>query len=259
MPMPVTLALRAAEREARMWSKLWRSAAFTNFGGPVLMLLTLGIGVGGLIDSAPPELLGLDYLDFITPGLMVGAVAQTAAMASLWPVMSGHRWIGFYYAEVATPLRPQDVYAGQVIWVSTRATLQASVFLLAGTLIGGVSSWLAILAVPAAALTAMAFTAPLSAFAATQDSDVSFDLIVRVAIMPLYLFSGTLFPIEQLPGALQLATKFFPMWHGVELARNSTTGSLPVVESLVHVAVLCGYIAVGWIWGVRTFKARLTP
>jgi lipooligosaccharide transport system permease protein len=114
-----------------------------------------------------------------------------------------------------------------------------------------------VLAIPAAGLCATAFCALLSAFAATQSNDISFGVIIRLVIMPLFLFSGTFFPVSQLPGWLEAAARFSPLWHAVELCRAATVGSAELGATLVHVAVLIGLIVVGWLWGTRSFTAKL--
>jgi len=248
--------LRATEREARVWSKLWISSSFSTLIAPVLLLIAMGVGLGSLVETDPAELHGLDYIEFIAPGLLVATAVQAAAGSSLWPVMAGQKWLGFYHAMVTSPLRPGDVFGGQVIWTTLRSTMSAVVFLVAATLLGAVLSAWGVLAVPVAGLTSLAFAAPLTAFAATQDSDAKFDVIIRMAIVPLYLFSGTLFPIEQLPLGLRALAMLFPLWHGVELARAATTGAFSIGD-LGHLAVLGVYAAVGWRWGVRTFARRL--
>lgn len=256
--MPAVESLRAAERELRVAAKTWRSNAFGVLIAPVLTLAALGIGLGGLVTADRSELGGLEYLDFITPGLLVAAAVQSAASASLWPVMAGHRWLGFHYAEVASPMSATDVYAGQVVFVGLRAALQSAVFLAAGVAFGGVGSGWAVLAVPVAALTSVAFAAPLAAFAATQDTDAYFDALLRVFIVPLYLFSGTVFPIDQLPSGIRIVVELFPLSHGVALARSATTGTADVA-AFGHVSVIGLYVVAGWWWGRRTFARRLTP
>lgn len=257
--MPVTSTLRAAEREIRVSSRLWRSNLFSVFLAPVLTLAALGIGLGGLVDAESGDLGGVSYLDFITPGLLVASVVQTAAGTSLWPVMAGHRWVGFHYAQVATPMSAVDVFGGHVVFVVWRAALQATVFLVAGAMLGGVGSGWGILAIPAALMTAVAFGTPLAAFAAVSDNDSFFDVIIRVIIQPLYLFSGTVFPIEQLPDGLRVVVQLFPLAHGVELARAATTGTGAGVAMVGHGAVLVAYVLAGTWWGRRAFARRLTP
>jgi lipooligosaccharide transport system permease protein len=106
-------------------------------------------------------------------------------------------------------------------------------------------------------LCAAAFSAPLAAFAATQETETTFPLILRLAIVPLFLFSGTFFPVDQLPGWLQPLAALSPLWHGVELCRAATTGSVEWGWAALHVAALAGCVACGWRWGTHTFTRRL--
>ena len=105
---------------------------------------------------------------------------------------------------------------------------------------------------------ASVFAAPVAAYSASCDSDVAFDPLMRLGATPLYLFSGTFFPTDQLPLLLEWATKLFPLWHGVELARMATTGSGRWLAA-VHLLVLLGYVATGFAWGRATFARRLSP
>lgn len=257
--MGVPVRLRLVEREFYAFRSLWRASAFSIFVAPILVLLALGVGLGGLVELDRGDLEGVEYLDFVTPGLAVAAAVQLAAGGSLWPVMAGHRWIGFYHAAVSSPMSSADLFDGQVLWAGARAALQTVAFLIAGAALGGVDSPWGILAVPVVALTCLAFAAPLAGFAAWADTDAAFDVILRVVIVPLYLFSGTVFPIEQLPVGLRVVVQLFPMAHGVELARAATTGSADVLAVLGHGAVLVAYTSIGWIVGRRAFARRLTP
>jgi len=190
--------------------------------------------------------------------LAAGAV-QNAAGSSLWPVMGGMKWMRIYHAAVATPLRPSDVHMGYILWIGALTALHAIPFVVVAALFGGVPSAWGILAVPAAALCALAFCAPLTAFAASQETDSSFPVLMRLLVLPLFLFSGTFFPLSDLPVGFRPIAWVTPLWHGVELCRGATTGSLGLGAALLHVGVLSAYVAVGTIWGARTFTRRLTP
>jgi lipooligosaccharide transport system permease protein len=86
---------------------------------------------------------------------------------------------------------------------------------------------------------------------------MTFPLILRLGIVPLFLFSGTFFPVDELPAGLRAASAVSPLWHGVELCRAATTGSVEWGAAAVHVAVLVGCIGAGWWWGRRTFTRKL--
>jgi lipooligosaccharide transport system permease protein len=172
--------------------------------------------------------------------------------------MAGTKWVRTFHAMVSTPLRPADVYGGVVGWTAARAFAGATVFLVVAALLGAVLSPWGVLAVPAAALCAAAFAAPLTAFSATQETDARFPLIMRIGILPLFLFSGTFFPISQLPDVLQPLCVLSPLWHGVELCRGATTGSIDFWPAVGHVAVLVACVLAGWRWGTRSFTRKLS-
>jgi lipooligosaccharide transport system permease protein len=249
--------LRVVEREARVFRRLWRGSVYSSFLTPVLFLAAIGLGLGGLIDERNDTVAGLDYLTFVAPGLLAASAMQTAAGESMWPVMAGTKWVRTFHAMVATPMGAADVYGGLVVWIAVRVAISASAFLLVAAVLGGVPSLWGVLAVPAAVLCAAAFAAPLAAFAATQDTEMIFPIIIRLGIVPLFLFSGTFFPVSDLPDGLQVASAVSPLWHGVELCRAATTGSIDWAAAVLHVAVLIGCIAAGWWWGTRAFTRRL--
>jgi lipooligosaccharide transport system permease protein len=252
---PVT---RIVERDVRVFAKLWHAFAFSTFLMPVLFLAAMGVGLGGLIDEHR-SVEGLSYLHFVTPGLLMAAVMQQAAGESLWAILGGVKWDGRFIAMVATPLTASDVYLGALSWVVLRTIAAASAFLAVATLLGGVVSPWGLLAIPAAVLCALAFAAPLSAWSITRESDVPFSMVMRLGVVPLFLFSGTFFPVSNLPAAIRPLAWLSPLWHGVELGRAATTAEVSWPAAAGHLAVLLGCTIVGWWFGRRTFAARLTP
>lgn len=255
--MTALLAARVVEREARVYRRLWRGSVFSSFVGPLLFLTAIGVGLGNLVDDGTRDLGGVDYLVFVTPGLLAAGVMQNAAGESLWPVLAGTKWLRYFHGMAATPLRPSDVYLGYVSWIGVRAAVTSLVFLLVATPLGGVVSPWAVLAIPAAVLTALAFASTLTAYSATRENDVTFSLIIRLGVVPLFLFSGTFFPVEQLPSGLRPLVFFSPLWHGVELCRSATTGTGGLWEVTMHTVVLLGVVAVGCRFGVRAFTRKL--
>ena len=256
--MPTPPVVRVMEREARVFVRLWRGLVFSTVLSPVLFLAAMGLGLGGLVKAHSGNVAGLSYLDFVAPGLMVASAMQIAANEAMWPVLGGVKWVNNFHAAVATSITAGEVAVGYLLWVVVRAIGASTVFLVVAALLGAVPSAWGVLAIPAAALCAAAFSAPLAAYSATVDSDLSFPVIMRVGVLPLFLFSGTFFPISQLPGWLRPVAALSPLWHGVELARGATTGTLHLGADLVHVAVLLACVAAGLLWGRRTFGRRLT-
>lgn len=255
----IRTSLRVTRRELSFFQKTWKGVSFTMFVAPSLYLVALGVGLGGMIDEQVVDLGGLDYLSFVVPGLAVAGAVQIAGGSALWPVMAGHRWIGFHRAMVNSPIDPHAIVSGYLLWLAARSTAQASVVLAVGAALGGVHGWWALLAPPAAGLAAAALAAPLMAYTATCDSDKAFDPLMRVVVTPLYLFSGTFFPVDRLPEALAWGVRLFPLWHGIELARALSTGTGPTWPPVASLAVVLAWAGGGWWAAQRTFTERLTP
>jgi lipooligosaccharide transport system permease protein len=254
----VRVAARVVEREARVYRRLWRASIVSSFLTPVLYLGAMGLGLGGLVDSRHGSVDGTSYLVFVTPGLLAAGALTSAAGNALWPVLSGFKWIRHYQAMAAAAPSPRDIYDGVVAWIGCQVTITTTGFLVVATLLGGVRSPWAALAVPSAVLGALSVAAPLAAFSATQDSDATFPVLMRLAVFPLFLFSGTFFPVSLVPSAVRGVIYFSPLWHGVELCRAATTGRGGWYD-VWHVVVLVGCIGVGGWFGRRTFARRLTP
>lgn len=251
------LVFRALERELLVWRLTWRGSAFSAFVQPVLFLGAMGLGLGGLIDDRSASVDGLRYLEFVAPGLLVASAMLSVAGDALWGVMAGVKWMGQFRSMVHTSVAPGDVYAGRAMAAGLRAGVAATAFLVVATLLGGVRSWWAPLAVPVAMLLALATSATLSAYSVTRESDQTFSLIMRLGIIPLFLFSGTFFPVSQLPDAVEPLAWVSPLWHAAEAARMATAGGLgPIV--LAHVGVLVAVVAVVTPLGIRAFERRLT-
>jgi lipooligosaccharide transport system permease protein len=249
--------VRVVEREARVFRHLWRGSVFSSVLTPVLFLAAMGVGLGNLIDQRSGGAGGVSYVEFIAPGLLAANAAMFAAGEALWPVLGGIKWMRTSHGMVATPIEPADVYHGLVLWAALRDILAATAFVVIAALLGAVPSFFGVFAIPAAALCGAAVAAPLAAFAATQDSDVTFSLILRLGLIPLFLFSGAFFPVSQLPDWARPIVAVSPLWHGVELCRAATTGHGHAPAIVAHIAVLGLFVLVGSFFGRRTFTRRL--
>ena len=241
--------------------RTWKGVAISRFLTPVLFLAAMGIGVGRLVDRASGGVGGVPYLDYVVPGIVMASVMQWAVGESTWPVMTLIKWNQMYAAMLAAPARVADVLRAHWLVISLGIAWSAAVFIGIAALFGGVRSWWALLGVPIAVLTAMAFVAPLFWFAASTESEEGFTTIFRLVVTPLMLFSGTFFPVSQLPVWMQPLAWATPLWHGTELARPSFLGDpLGAGHSgwwVVHVAALTAYVVIGG-WGARrAFRARL--
>jgi lipooligosaccharide transport system permease protein len=235
------------EHRAATYRRTFRASAFTSFLTPLLFLTAMGLGLGGYVDrSGGAALGGLTYLQFLAPGLLAATVMQSAAFEATFPIIGGLNWQRTFHAMYATPLSPRDIALGNLAWMAIRLTMVSSVFTVVIVLFGAAHSPLVLLGIPVAVLTGMAFAAPIAAFSATQRTPNRFNVIFRFGITPLFLFSGTFFPITQLPTFLQGVAWLSPLWHGVDLTRGLVLGTFvdnpPVM--LAHVVILSVIVAV---------------
>jgi lipooligosaccharide transport system permease protein len=250
------------ERQFLHFTRVWRTSLLGALAQPVLYLLGMGLGVGSLVDrgaSSGDILGGVSYLAFIAPALVAVATMQVSAQDSMWPMMDGFKWSNAYRAMTATPLTPAHVAGGLALWHATRALITATGVAVALLLFADTRTWGLVLAVPAGVLTGLAFALPITAWTATREVDGSFPVILRFGIIPMFLFGGVFYPVDQLPAAAAWVAMATPLWHGVELARAAVLGTLGVADAAVHVAVLLGYTAVGYLLCRVTFVRRLAP
>lgn len=252
-------ALRAAQGWAIGYRRLWRSSLFTTTVVPVIYLAAMGVGLGSLINRNPQgsPLDGVDYLTFLAPGLLAAAAMQTAAVESTWPVLASIKWVGTYKTMLASPLGILDVALGHLLWMALRVTLTSVVFTAVIVGFGAARSPEVVLAVPAAVLTGMAFATPITAYTATLERDIGLAALMRFVIVPLFLFSGTFFPVSQLPDAIRPVAYATPLWHGVELCRSLALGTARPTTVFVHVAYLGAWAAGGAALAVVRLRRRL--
>jgi lipooligosaccharide transport system permease protein len=240
--LPVGLGSRRAmlliERNVYVYRTGWL-VIVSGFFEPLFYLLSIGLGIGGLVgDVAGPDGTPIPYAMFVAPALLATASMNGAIAESTFNVFFKLNYQKTYDAVLATPLAPGDVALGEIGW---------SVI----TVLGLVASPWAVLAVPAAMLLAFAFAAVGMAATTFMRSWQDFDMI-QLVVLPLFLFSGTFYPISVYPEPLQLVVQLTPLYQGVDLIRALTTGAIdPGI--LVHVV----YLAVMGLAGLAVVGRRL--
>ncbi len=241
------------------WRRTWRGSVITNFVSPVLFLLAMGVGLGSYVDDggATRSLGGVDYLDFLAPGLLAATVMQNAVGASTWPVMGAIKWDRTYQAMLATPLRVRDVLVGNLWFVAARIVLTATVFLIVLVAFGVARSPWALLALPAAVLVGMAHATPIFAYSAALQRETGFMLLFRLGVIPMFLFSGAFFPVSQLPLVLAGMAQVTPLYHGVELIRGLVLGTPDLLADAGHLGYLLVWLVGGFWLADRSFTRRL--
>jgi lipooligosaccharide transport system permease protein len=235
----------------------WRGALFLYVITPLLFLGAMGVGLGGLVGRSRPSIEGVTYLQFIAPGLLATTAMQTASADMTYPIMTRLVWNKSYEAMLNTPLRVRDLLAGELLWLTARLLAVSTLFYAVALAFGAGRTPTAVLAVPVAALTGLAFGAPVLAFSATQSGDNGFNALNRFVVLPLFLLSGSFFPLAQLPLVLQGVAWALPITHGVELCRELFLGRAGGVASLAHLVVLLAFAGAGVAAARFTLTRRL--
>ncbi len=253
------LSVRAFLCWLTVYRRIWRSSIWSSVLGPLFYLGAMGFGLGSLVDRhGTASLGGVSYLAFVAPAILASSVMNTAMGEASYPVFGSVKWNKIYIGAQASPLRPADIFRGHLMFMTMRIAMNAAVVTVFMWAFGATRSAWVMLAWPAAVLTGLAFAAPIAAWAVTVKMENSFAYLFRFGMMPLMLFSGTFFPLSQLPGWLRPLAYATPLWHGVALCRALSLGSgVGLLGALGHVAYLAALAAAG-IWaGARTYRRRL--
>jgi lipooligosaccharide transport system permease protein len=254
--------LRVVEGLWTWYRRNWRATAVSSLLQPVLLLVAFGVGFGSLIGTsgrAAQATGGVPYLMYLAPALLAVGAVQTAAFESSYPVLSAFKWRRTYEGVAATPITPGQLADGQLTWIALRLTLSGAVYLLVITLFGAVRGPGVLVALVFAVLCGMAFSASLVAFSAAQEREGSaFAAVFRFVVLPMTLFSGTFFPISQLPRAVQPLAWISPLWHGTELARGAALGTLQLWPAAGHITYLAALLVVGVQLSRWQFRVKLT-
>jgi len=254
----VALALRPLEFFFAQYRRVWRGTVISSVVTPVVYLLALGVGLGKFVRQ---DLVyngeSFDYLDVVAPALLAATAMQVASFEASWPVLSAIKWSRQYHAMLAAPLRVKDLLVGHQVFIALRILSTVTVYLAVIAAFGAVKSPLAILAIPAAGLVGVAFAAPIAAWGAYTESDASFVAIFRFLILPMFLFSGTFFPVSQLPAPFEAVAYATPLWHGVDLCRQLTLGEVVVPSAIAHVVFLTAWIVASLTLAVISYRRKL--
>jgi len=235
----------------------WKGSIVSSILEPVLFLAAMGISLGTLVDQGGRLDQGVGYLVFLAPGLLAATAMQTATFESTYAIMGALKWNKTFEGILATPVQVRELVTGHLLFVLFRLVTSLSVFLAVMAAFGALVLPLGFLALPAAVLTGLAFSAPVVAYAGWIQNDAGFAALLRFGIVPMFLFSGTFFPVDELPGVLQPVAYATPLWHGVSLTRGLALGDIQPTVALINVAYLGVLLLVG-VWLARhQFEKRL--
>ena len=231
-PRPRLLGAFTPFRAQRIWEKnfiayrrLWK-VIFSGFFEPVFYLFAVGIGVGALVGEVPgPGGTLVPYAAFVAPAMMAASAMNGAVIETTFNIFFKLKFQKVYEGVLTTPMQPSDIAIGEIGWALLRGVVYSTAFVGVMFALGMTKSWLAVFAIPAATLVGFAFGAVGLAATTWMRSWQDFDLVTLVT-MPLFLFSGTFYPIDVYPPLIQSIAKISPLYHGTELLRGFTLGAL---------------------------------
>ena len=250
-------ALHVFEYDLAGYRRTWRSSLGVSLFLPLFFLSAMGLGLGGLVNRNSGGVGGVSYLAFLAPGLLAATAMQAAMGEMSFPIMAKVKWIRSYEAMLATPLGVREILLGELLWLAFRLATISVLFMLVMAVFGLLRTPAALLAAPAALLTGLAFGAPMFAFSVTQENDSAYTYLFRFVMMPLFLFSGTFFPLDRLPSPVRELAWLSPLSHGTALTRGVTLGNLGAAEAVAHVAVLAALVLAGALAGRVTLRRRM--
>ena len=255
---------------AEMWIRRMRgyqwTVLMTAVGTPLVYLLGMGTGLAVLIDgNSDAGFPGgggttVSYLVFLAPALVATAALMVSSEENTYTVMGGFKWHRTYYGPNASPLSSGQIASGHVLGLMFRLLLTTGIYYVFLLLFGAVpnpgTGWLMVFT---AMLAGMAFGMPLLAFSATLKEDKGqFAMVQRFIVMPLFLFSGTFFPLETLPLGVRWIGWVSPLWHSTELGRVLSYGHPePAGLTAVHLAYLLALAVIGLVLARHNFTRRL--
>jgi lipooligosaccharide transport system permease protein len=240
---------------AYVWSMLTMA-----LGTPLLYLLAFGVGLATLVtgNTGPAGVDGVSYLQFVAPALLVMATVAVASEEFTFGILLGFKWNPIFIGMNAAPLTGRQIIDGSFLFIGIRALVTVVIYYGIGVLFGGLSGPWVWLTIVVALLSGFSFSL-IAAYSATITEDKGqFAIVQRLIILPLTLFSGTFFPLTQLPIYLQWIGWLSPIWHGSELARQFSYGPTePFWLTLIHIAYLGVLAVIGWQLCVRIAVRRL--
>ena len=236
-----------AEHRIRGIRSYYKTLLFTAIGSPFMYLFALGVGLATLVDRHN-GLGGTSYLVFVAPALIASAAVTAAVEECTYPILLGFKWNPIFFGMNAAPISGAQIVNGIFIAVLARLLPTALIYYLVMLVFGAVPSPLGVLDIPIAVLTGMAFGLVIASYMATVEQDVGQPAFIqRFIVIPLFLFSGTFFPLSQMPIFLQWIGWISPLWHGTELGRVVSYGAVePGWLTLVHVLYPIGLCVYGW-------------
>lgn len=256
-PFPsVHRSLKLVQRNAFAYRHAW-IAIFSGFFEPVFYLGAVGFGVGQFIDSIPYRGVDISYASFMAPGMLAASVLNGALFDGFFGPFFKLNWMKTYDGILTTPINVADIAVGEIMWAVIRGTVYAVGFLAVMIVLGLVHSAWAVLALPAVMLSGAALASGAMVLTAITKQISSLEKVMTLVVFPLFLFSGTFYPVDLYPDWLRPIVQMTPLFHSASLLRGLTAGIVHTAL-LWHVAYLVAMFAVCSAVTVHLMRRRFT-
>ena len=220
------LAVRAFRCWLVMYRRTWRSSVWSSVLGPLFYLGAMGYGHGSLVDrNGTAALGGVPYVVFVAPAVLATQSMTTGMNNAAFPVFGAIHWNRIYIAARATMLRPADIYRGHLLFIALRIAMNSACFVVIMAAFGLIKSVWAVALLPAAVLLGIAFATPVAAWSVTLKTMTPMNYLFRFGSVPMFLFSGTFYPLSVYPHVIADVVEWSPLYQGVVILRDLVLGA----------------------------------
>jgi lipooligosaccharide transport system permease protein len=248
-------ALKLVRRNALAYRHFW-IAFISGFFEPVFYLVAVGFGVGQFVERIPYKGLQLEYAVFLAPGMLAASALNGALFDGFFSPFFKLNWLKTYDGIITTPMNIPDIAVGEMIWALLRGTIYGAGFLIVMLALGLIKSWWALLALPAVMLSTGALAAGAMILTGFTKEISSLEKVMTLLVFPLFLFSGTFFPVSLYPAFLRPIVELTPLYHSASLLRSLTTGAVDK-GTLLNVLYLIALAAIASGTSIRLMRKRL--
>jgi lipooligosaccharide transport system permease protein len=249
--------LRVWLRDWRVNRRSWHISFLTPLLEPLFYVASFGIGFRLLIPEVIYQGKAIPYLDFMAPAIIATNIMYTAFFENTFSSFVRMYYQKTYDAMLATPLSLDEIIVGEIVWGATKSFLAAAIMMTALSAFGLIHYPAGLGILPVAFLGGLGFGALAMIFTGLVKHIDYFNLPIFLVITPMYLFSGTFFPLDALPAWARQVASTLPLTHLVTLTRGLAFGALPALDALQAVAYLLAFAALLLPLAVLAMRRRL--
>ncbi len=244
--------LGVMSRDVTIFRKFWKATTFSSVVEPTIYLIAFGFGFGALVT----EVGGVDYIEYVGTGIVASAALFASVFAGMFNTFVRREFQRTYDAILAAPVNTEELVTAEILWIACRAGVYCMAPLLVATLFGLTPEWTTIFVPFVGFLTGFGFASFGVLISALAKSIDNFNYVTSAVVTPLFLISGTFFPISGLPDGIQVIAQINPLYHCVQLVRALVLGGLELADAW-HVVALLVFAVAMWLLAIWRQRIRL--